>query len=62
MVIAATLSEFEAAFNELSEANQRYIVAIQQALMFAQQSETTTGQQASHDVYQNPFTDVQANV
>ena len=31
--------DFETKFNELNERNQKYIIAIQQALMYAQESE-----------------------
>lgn len=33
---AVTANEFTAKFNELNEPNQRYIIAIQQALLYAQ--------------------------
>ena len=36
---AVTANEFTAKFNELNEPNQRYIIAIQQALLFAQKQE-----------------------
>lgn len=33
-----SLIDFMVKFNQLSEANQKYIIAIQQALVFAQES------------------------
>lgn len=36
---AVQMSDFDAKFSKLSEHNQKYIIAIQQALMYAQESE-----------------------
>lgn len=36
---AVTANEFTAKFKELNEPNQRYIIAIQQALLYAQKQE-----------------------
>ncbi len=36
--------DFNEKFMQLSEENKRYIIAIQQALLFAQKTETTSGQ------------------
>lgn len=38
---AVTLHEFNAKFSELSDQNQKYIIAIQQALLYAQETEHT---------------------
>lgn len=34
-----TLNEFDTKFSKLSQQNQKYIIAIQQALLYAQDSE-----------------------
>lgn len=34
-----TINDFNAKFSKLSEQNQKYIIAIQQALLYAQDSE-----------------------
>lgn len=41
---AVTANEFTAKFNELNEPNQRYIIAIQQALLYAQEHEKSEKQ------------------
>ena len=45
---AATADEFAAKFHELTEPNQRYIIAIQQALLYSQEHEKQEKEKGEH--------------
>lgn len=45
---AASVNEFTTKFNALNEPNQRYIIAIQQALLYAQEHEKSEKQRGEN--------------